>query len=383
MIAPCGTKQHPSEKAMRQRELAVDAVTGFLRARYGGTSIDLGRIETELWNEIVTVASAQAVLPTLASAVRNLHGGLDAAGDAGVFLAEMEDANDRRNSGLKDRLLAIGAALDKAGIPAVAVKGAAFLLTDRAGAAAWRFFHDLDILVPAAAVEPAVKILTAMDYADPGLPYHPAEGHHYPALVHADGETAVEIHSRLWPQPDFPLLPTERVLDNAQPALADTALKVPHRDDRLVHLIAHAQCNSLRYKRRFFLLRDVCDLMELVTGTEDTGRLDWEAIRGRFAEVGLQPELAGFLAAAERVLTPQFEAPPWADDGRLWAKSALSGLSGRWRVRLRYAGERLVYFAQELAFNPRRRRLAWAMLTDAQLRRNFIDNIVAQWRNMR
>ncbi len=365
---------------MRRRERAVQAVTGLLRARYGGTGIDLGRIETALWNEIVTLASTHAVLPALAGAARTLPGGLAAAGNAGVFLAEMEDANCQRNSRLKNRLLDIGAALDKAGIPVVALKGAAFSLNDPAGAAAWRFATDLDILVPEVAVEPAAKILIAMDYADPGLPYRPVDWHHYPALIHADGETVVEIHRRLLPQPNFPLLPAERVLDDAQPALADTTIKVPHRDDRLIHLIVHAQCNSLRYKRRFILLRDVCDLMELVTGTDD---VDWEEIRYRFVEAGLEPELAGFLAAAELVMAPQFEAPPWAQDGRPWAKSALSGMSGPWLIRLRYAGERLAYFGKELALNPHRRRLAWAMLTDGQLRRNFIDTIVAQWRNMR
>lgn len=365
---------------MRRRERAVDAVTALLRARYSGNGIDPGRIETALWNEIITLASAQAVLPALASAIRNLPGGLDVAGDAGVFLAEMEDANGRRNGRLKDRLLGIGITLDQAGIPAVAVKGAAFLLND--DAAAWRFSHDLDILVPAEAVEPAARILVAMDYADSGLPYRPADQHHYPALVHADGETVVEIHGRLSPQPDFPLLPAERVLRNAEP-LAGTPLKVPHRDDHLVHLIAHAQCFSLRYKRRIVLLRDFYDLMELAAGTQSTKNINWETIRGRFEAAGLQPELAGFLAAAELVMTPQFEAPPWAQDGRSWAKNALSGLSGRWRVKLRYAGERLTYFARELVLNPHRRRRAWATLTDAQLRRNFIDHIAAQWRNMR
>ncbi len=354
-----------------------------VHARYGGTGIDLGQIETTLWNEIITLASAHAVLPALASAARNLPGGLDAAGDAGVFLAEIEDANDRRNSRIKDQLLAIGAALDKAGIPVVALKGAAFSLNDPAGAAGWRFSQDLDILVPAAAVELAANILAGMDYAHPGPPYRPVDWHHYPALIHADGETVVEIHRRLLPQPNFPLLPAERVLDNAQPALSDTTVKVPRRDDRLIHLIVHAQCNSLRYKRRFILLRDVCDLMELVTDTDDPERLDWEPIRAGFAEVSLEPELAGFLAAAEHVMAPLFKAPPWAEDGRSWAISALSGLSGSWRVRLRYAGERLVYFSRELALNSHRRRLAWSMLTDAQLRRNFINNIAAQWRNMR
>jgi hypothetical protein len=366
---------------MRWRERAANAVIALLRVRCGGNGIDPVEIETTLWNEIITLASAQAVLPALAGAVRNLSGGLDAAGDAGVFLAEMEDANDRRNSRIKDRLLDIGVALNKAGIPAVALKGAAFLLND--DTAAWRFSHDLDILVPAEAVEPAVAILVAMDYADSGLPYRPADQHHYPALVHADGETIVEIHGRLSPQPDFPLLPAQRILQDARPALAATALKVPHRDDRLVHLIAHAQCFSLRYKRRIVLLRDFCDLMEIATGPDGAESFNWETIRRRFAAAGLQRELAGFLAAAEIVLAPQFKAPPWADAGRSWAKSALSGLSGRWRVRLRYAGERLAYFGRELTLNPRRRRRAWATLTDAQLRRNFIDHIAAQWRNMR
>ena len=368
---------------MRRRERSAKVVTALLRARYGGDGIDLGLIETALWNEIIALASAHAVLPALAGAARSLPGGLEAAGDAGVFLAEIEDANHRRNSHQNGRLLAIGAALDAAGIPAVALKGAAFLLDDRAGAAAWRFSQDLDILVPAAVVEPAARILVAMGYAGSGLPYRPEERHHYPPLLHADGETIVEIHGRLSPDPDFSLLPADSLLDDARPARADTAIKIPNRNDRLIHLIAHAQCNSMRYKRRFILLRDVCDLMELVTHADGAEHLDWEIIRHRFADAGLQPELAGFLAAAELVMAPLLEAPPWAENGRSWAKSAVSGLSGRWRVKLRYAGERLAYFARELASNPRRRQLAWAMLRDVKLRRNFIDTITAQWRNMR
>ena len=368
---------------MRRRKRAVGAVAGLLRARYGGDGVDLGGIETARWNEIITLASAQAVLPALAGGARNLPGGIDAAGDAGVFLTEMEDANHHRNSRLKDRLLAIGAALDKAGIAAVALKGAAFLLNDPVRATAWRFSHDLDILVATAAVEPAAKILTAMGYAESGLPYHTADQHHYPALIHADGETIVEIHGRLSPQPDFPLLPASRVLDGAEPTATDTALKVPGRENRLVHLIAHAQCFSLRYKRRIVLLRDFCDLMEISNGQSGVGAIDWGTIRDRFAKAGLEQELAGFLAAAELVMAPLFQAPTWAQDGQSWAQSALSGLSGRWRVRLRYAGERLAFFGKELALNPHRRRRAWATLTDAKLRRNFIDHIAAQWRNMR
>jgi hypothetical protein len=43
---------------MRQRERAAQTVTALLRARYGGNGIDLGTIETALWNEIVAMASA-------------------------------------------------------------------------------------------------------------------------------------------------------------------------------------------------------------------------------------------------------------------------------------------------------------------------------------
>jgi len=121
----------------------------------------------------------------------------------------------------------------------------------------------------------------------------------------------------------------------------------------------------------------------LLTPAQDAARRDWETIRGRFAKTGLEPELAGFLAAAELVMAPLFQAPPWTDSGKSWAKSALSGLSARWRVRLRYASERLATFCRDLALDPRRRRQAWAMLTNAQLRRNFIDTITTQWRNMR
>ena len=68
-------------------------------------------------------------------------------------------------------------------------------------------------------------------------------------------------------------------------------------------------------------LRDLMDLLEI----QKAGRVDWRALQATFAEIGYLSRAAGFLLAAELLLSPAFRAPDWAVSGRRWADRAVRG----------------------------------------------------------
>ena len=73
------------------------------------------------------------------------------------------------------------------------------------------------------------------------------------------------------------------------------------------------------YWRLKIRLRDLIDLLEI----QKAGRLDWEAVRATFAQIGYERRAAGFLLAAELLLFPAFQAPEWAASNRRWAERAM------------------------------------------------------------
>jgi hypothetical protein len=95
----------------------------------------------------------------------------------------------------------LGVELNAAGIPSIALKGSALLVSNVAPAHGLRWMGDLDILVPEPQVEPAAWVLESLDYvragsreaaiAEPAHPYHDS-------FVGPDGQV-VELHWRLGP----------------------------------------------------------------------------------------------------------------------------------------------------------------------------------------
>jgi hypothetical protein len=329
------------------------------------------------WEEVTAAASAGLVLPALASGARALPGGVEAFGEAGGFLAAMEAANAARNERLMQRLCQAAAALDAAGIPTVALKGAVFALQDPARAP-WRFLGDLDLLVPADGIGDAVAALTALSYDRGDVPDLGDELHHHPPLLHADGEAVVELHTRLFPSAGNALLLPERLLQMAEPASGFPGVAVPPAGDRMVHLIAHAQIANRRFARRTLSLRDALDFAVLMRKAE----IDLAAVLARFDAGGCGAAAAGFMLAANRILGEPFALPSSTRSDALWAEAAIASLAAPGGLARRLAWQWLVEGAGRL-LNREGRRRAWAGLRDPARRRHFLQRRLFGWRNIR
>lgn len=359
--------------AMKARQAAVETVLALMRASLGGMQADLRPAADPPWEEVMAVASAGLVLPALAAGAR----GLEALGEAGPFLAAMEASNAARNGRLVQRLREAASALQERGIAAVGLKGAVFAL-EEPDCAPWRFLGDLDLLIPADRMDDAVQALQGLSYSADGVPDLGGELHHHPPLAHADGETIVELHTRLFPRDGNGLLPPDQLLALARPAEAAPEVSVPPAADRMVHLIAHAQLANGRFRRRTVSLRDALDFAVLMR----RGDIDLHQVGERFEAHGHGPAAAGFLLAMNRLLADPFPLPGWTASGTVWADAAIGSLSAPAAVKRRIAWEWLRDQAARLLRQEGRRR-AWTGLRDPLRRRHFIQRKLFGWRNIR
>ena len=359
----------------RTRQAAAETIIALLRAGFCEERSAARLPADPPWEEVTEMASAGLVLPGMATGARALPGGLEALGEAGRFLAAMEAANAARNARLMRRLGEAAAALDAAGIAAVALKGAVFALEEPAQAP-WRFLGDLDLLVPLAQIEAAVAALAQLSYDAQGLPDLGEELHHYPPLHHADGGTLVELHTRLFPSAGNALLPPERLLAAARPLQDAPRLAVPPPEERMVHLIAHAQIANGRHQRRALSLRDTLDFAALMR----RGEIDLDSVLERFEAHGHGPAAAGFVVAMNRLLGEPYPLPLSTRPGAAWADAAIASLAAR-----RSVPRRLAWLAQDagqlLHWHGWRR--AWTGLRDPVRRRHFLQRKLFGWRTMR
>lgn len=362
---------------MKARQAAVETVLALIRAGLGKPDAGSHLPADPPWEEVMAFASAGLVLPALASGGRALPGGLEALGEPGRFLAAIEASNAARNARLMLRLREAAAALGGAGIAAVALKGAVFAL-EEPDCAAWRFLGDLDLLIPGARMDDAVQTLQPLSYDDQGAADLGDELHHYPPLVHADGETVLELHTRLFPRAGNELLPPDELLALAQPAEAAPDVSVPPATERMVHLIAHAQLANGRYQRRTVGLRDALDFAALMR----RGDIDLDQVGERFRAHGHGPAAAGFMCATNRLLSEPFPLPRWTDSGANWADTAIGSFSAPGKMRRRVAWHWLVDQAALLLRKEGRRR-AWTGLRDRDRRRQFVQRKLFGWRNIR
>jgi hypothetical protein len=333
----------------------------------------------DLWPDLTRIASEQLVLTVMADALSRLSELPSDADDAISFFRQMEETNRERNRWLLQLLDQAGSALSDAGVPAMVMKGGAFLLEDRTGCAAWRFFGDLDFLVPEDRLDDSVAALKSLGYADRGSVYHPKFHRHYPFLAHPGGETGIDLHTRVAGLHQTALLDPKRFFADAQTvSLAQGEILIPSSTNRLAHLIVNAQILDYRYQRRLFRLRDVLDFSRLAE-REDT---DIEEIRRRFAAYGSTRPLHAYLAMMGEVLGPAYRPPPEAAGEIRWIKAARRVIQDPRRAKPYLLGHWMRMLVEKLADAPQRRHLIERLL-DRNQRAEFIERRLAHWRIFR
>ena len=207
------------------------------------------------------------------------------------------------------------------GVESIALKGAAFLAAPCSGRSRVRSMADIDLLLrPRQSAEAITALKTAGYFSLAPDDWYGASDHHHAApLSDPTGTTAIELHFRLvFPRKKNPI-PTDILFRDATlRSFGGTDFLIPAHEHRIAHLIAHAFVSNNGYWLLRMTLRDLMDLLEL----DQAQSIDWNKVRGHFDDISYEKQAAGFLMAAEHLLTPAFLAPRWAEQGHRWAKSA-------------------------------------------------------------
>ena len=341
------------------RRTALDVI----RAAYAPSGlVRIDAVSGTIWKALIELAAKEGVLAAIATCIADIGGttGVDSAGILlflRYFKEKTAEDNERRFQVFSNTVNILASV----GVESIALKGAAFLVPPCSGRSRVRSMADIDLLIRPHQGPKAIAALKSAGYFSLAPDdWHQASDHHHAApLSDPTGTSAIELHFRLaFPRRKNPI-PTDILFRDATVrSFGGTDFVIPAHEHRVVHLIAHAFVSNNGYWLLRVTLRDLIDLMEL----DQAQSIDWNKVRGHFDDINYQKQAAGFLMVAERLLTPAFQAPRWAQQGLGWAKPAAEAFLHPERFRGRRAFGQLLCYLAEVIENAEYRRLAFRML---------------------
>ena len=271
------------------------------------------------WNQLLTLAARHGVRPLL---FRNLPA--DCPPPVRGSLGEACRNIALRNLQLTAELLRLLRGFERAGIPAVPLKGPA-LAASLYGDLGLREFADLDLLFRTADV-PAAQALLADHGYHPELPLNRRQ---FAAALRSDCEfllwnesrkVMVEIHWRFAAGTvPFPVSP-EAVWKRLETApLAGVTVRALAAEDLLLYLCGHAA------KHHWEGLKWQCDVAELLRRLA----FDWDAVLARASAAGASRVLLVSLLVASQVLDAPVPGPVLERAQKLTAVAALAAAARR------------------------------------------------------
>lgn len=206
-----------------------------------------------------------------------------------------------RNMYLYAELQTILDAFHRAGLKAIALKGAALagIVYPDIGL---RPMRDIDILVKEDELAAADRVMTELDYSAAdclkSLQWYRQNHFHMPPYRHAGKPVVVEIHwhftgnsrsadIRKWWQ---------RAVDKD---LMGHRILVPSAEDMLIHLSVHLF--NHRY-RKGFVLKSLCDIFETLRHYE--GEIDWKLLQDEITEQEIEKQVHSILHLARKFYAP-------------------------------------------------------------------------------
>lgn len=241
------------------------AVLGLLavamgRPGYGGLIADLHESQPEQIAAIANQGYAQTILHSAFERMPELAAPLPR--DLVIYFAEMQRANGARNASARAQLAQIAAILAPAGIPILALKGAADVLEPLHGNAAHRYISDLDLLIPAGQISQAARLLRqAKGLPDGAAETEPGPHHHLAQINHPDWPLTIELHLRPGSDVVARVLEPDAMLARAQDSALPGVL-IPTIEDRFLHHILHGM--ELRHDTAALNLRLLADHVQYV-----------------------------------------------------------------------------------------------------------------------
>ena len=317
------------EEVVAPGPLVVSETLGLLRAWDSGATPPAPKARTL---DLVGFAAAQGVAwPACQALARALP-----APVAGLLLSPAIQGREAAAERLAAQVRDLAGLLCAAGIEAVALKGAATIAETGGEPAPWREMLDLDLLVSPPELPRAVDALRGAGYTGDAEAYV-ATDYHFPALYPPPGGAAtVELHTRTgWSRGG----PLREIGARSLPG-GLRGLRVPTAEDRLVHLVHHAQIADRRRRRRSLRLRDALDWRRLTRPVDAPvpegggpafapapgGPVDIEAAAARFSAGRNRKAFQSFAVLMARVW--EVPAPAaWEARHAAWAEEVLDGLA--------------------------------------------------------
>jgi Uncharacterised nucleotidyltransferase len=269
------------------------------------------------FKDLVAIAEYERVLPALHDAMSGR--GTDIPKMWRAPLAVRQEMNRQRNRMIRNSLLELGAEAGKQGIDLIVLKGAAWVLEDTVGCAAWRAMTDLDLLVDGAHFPAMPGLLRQLGYERTTDAERFRVNFHHAPYRRRGSDLYVEVHRHLgW---RHNLLPPEIVRADARPVAAGLALPPPWC--RAFHTIIHWQIQDAGLQRRSICLKDMIDLARFM-GRDD---VDWVRLAAHARAVGVIEACEAAVALTSALLGGP--VPREIEIGDLGAKHVAQALAWR------------------------------------------------------
>ena len=289
------------------------------------------------WRQVIWLASAHLVTPSLAAGLERLNGCDRLPEDVAGYLDAFRQLNRERNDLFREELGHIAAGLNQIGRVPLMLKGANALLPDAYPGAEDRMLGDLDLWLPAAHHPEAMAVLLELGYE----PAHASRQwwmasehagiHHGVPLLHHTLPTKVELHTRLLLEPadDARLAAMLKTVTHTLPGGA--RVLTPDRFSQIRQNFLHGQISDHQARERRLNLRYLLEFARLAASLDPGDAANLLA--------GLRPErhrvFLEYWALAEHWLglpypaslprSPRQNRELWmterAGESRAWAKS--------------------------------------------------------------
>src|SRR5665213_3031800 len=242
------------------------------------------RIHNWKWEDLFQTASDEALLPLLHSQFTSMYLLDDLPAEVVGCLLAVEGANRERNRVIVGELKAAVAVLNRIGIQPVLLKGLAYLATGVYFDFAQRFLADIDLLIPDKQQKAAFEALTQEGWrADDHDSFR--DFRHHSAPLRRSSSVWIELHHSIGTGACERILPGREVIGRSVAVNLDgLSVRVPAREDLLVHLILHSQVQHSPFYRIWPPIRPMADLLFLERRFGPD--FDWESIAKKFSRAG-------------------------------------------------------------------------------------------------
>jgi hypothetical protein len=279
--------------------LAVSADEALLIAAAGGRCAVAVRPGDELhWDRVVDAARWHRLGPMLWDHLRRRADGIEVPPEVLEVVRDGARRSTARSVNLQFELDRVLALLEREGIPAMLLKGAALVETGAYPEPGLRVMSDLDLLLPQEDLSRAHEMVAS----ELGYLVHGARltrdddermhrHHHHYQLVRKGGAVILELHHRRFF--DRPTEHVDGLWERAERSDRSPVRYLPSPEDLLVHVAVHFGID--RVKLRDSALGQLADLVRITERWE----IDWDAVVARCAEDRLTDRLFLALYSAE------------------------------------------------------------------------------------